>query len=298
MRMHEGQVDVAPSALAAALAQQFPAWAGRPLVPLPSAGTMVVPYRLGDDLVVRLPLRPEPHRDARLRLRAEGERGAALASRLPIEVSRLVAVGEPFEGHTGVWSIWTWVEGISLDRAERVDAPALARDLAATLTSFHAEPTGGADWSRNGRGTRPLADTAWVRESLEHSGHLLDVAAASRVWQRALAAPPYRGAPVVIHGDPVPGNLVLREGVLAGLIDIAPRAVGDPASDLAPAWTVFDEPARSVFREAMGLDEAAWERGRGWAFEMAIGGWHSYERSNPIFARQAARTLQRLLATA
>lgn len=291
--MHPGQVDVAPGALATALAGQFPAWAGLPVTPLASAGTMVAPYRLGDRLVVRVPLRPEP--DAAARLRVEGERAAALASRLPIEVAQLVGIGEPFAGHAGAWSIWTWVDGISLDRAPAVDATALARDLALTLRAFHAEPTDGADWSRNGRGARPLADTAWVRESLGRSAHLLDARAATRVWERALAAPPHPGRPVVIHGDPVPGNLVIRAGRLAGLIDIAPRAVGDPASDLAPAWTVFDEPARSVFREAMGPDEAAWQRGRGWAFEMAIGAWHYYEASNPVFAAQAATTLQRLL---
>ena len=47
----------------------------------------------------------------------------------------------------------------------------------------------------------------------------------------------------------------------------------------------------------MGLDEAAWQRGRGWAFEMAIGGLHHDEHTNPVFFRMARRTLQRLIAT-
>jgi len=44
------------------------------------------------------------------------------------------------------------------------------------------------------------------------------------------------------------------------------------------------------------LDVAAQERGRGWAFEMAIGGLHYYEHTNPVFFSQALQTLERLLA--
>ncbi|QIK71265.1 phosphotransferase [Propioniciclava coleopterorum] len=134
-----------------------------------------------------------------------------------------------------------------------------------------------------------------MRTSIRRSAHLLDADAATATWERALRAAPLAGPPRTIHGDPVPGNLVIRDGRLAGLIDIAVPQIGDPASDLAPAWTVFEEPERSLFREALGLDAAAWERGRGWAFEMAIGGLHYYEETNPVFARQAARTLARLM---
>jgi aminoglycoside phosphotransferase (APT) family kinase protein len=80
-------------------------------------------------------------------------------------------------------------------------------------------------------------------------------------------------------------------------VDIAEPSIGDPASDLAPAWTIFDEPARRVYRNAMGLGDAAWARGRGWAFEMAIGGLHYYdEQTNPVFRQQAAQTLMRLVS--
>ena len=79
------------------------------------------------------------------------------------------------------------------------------------------------------------------------------------------------------------------------MIDVAQPAFGDPGADLQPAWVMFEEPARSVFIAAMGLDQAAQERGRGWAFEMAIGGAHYYEHSNPVFFQQAIRTLHRLL---
>jgi aminoglycoside phosphotransferase (APT) family kinase protein len=117
------------------------------------------------------------------------------------------------------------------------------------------------------------------------------------VWEEALAAPPHLGPPTSINGDALPGNVLVTDGRLSGIVDVGVPVVGDPASDLQPAWVVFDEPERSAFREAMGLDDAAWQRGRGWAFEMAVGGLQYYEHSNPGFSRMARRTLHRLVAT-
>ncbi|MCY7289364.1 MAG: acetyltransferase, partial [Cryobacterium sp.] len=79
-------------------------------------------------------------------------------------------------------------------------------------------------------------------------------------------------------------------------VDVALPTFGDPAADLQSAWVLLEGPARSAFLTAMGLDDAARERGRGRAFEMAIGGVHYYERADPIFFRQSMLTLERLLA--
>ena len=93
----------------------------------------------------------------------------------------------------------------------------------------------------------------------------------------------------------MPGNFLMNGGVLTGMVDVGIPAIGDPAADLQPAWVLFEEPARGTFVTAMRLDVAAQERGRGWAFEMAIGGLHYYEHTNPVFFRQALQTLERLL---
>lgn len=294
--MHEGQVEVDPDALAAAIAEQAPQFARLPLRRLRSAGTVVAPFRLGDHHVARLPLVPVSDAAARNRLATEAAHGRFLQGRLPVAVPQPVLLGEPFDGYPGVWSIWTWLDGASLDQSPAPTSIELADDLAATLTTFRRLPCSG-EWNGVGRGAHPLADTDWVRTSIAASAHLIDAEAATAVWDDALAARPIEGAARYIHGDPVPGNLLVSNGRLSGLIDIAEPSRGDPASDLAPAWTVFDEPARTRFRDAMGLDEAAWQRGRGWALEMAIGGLHYYEHSNPSFFQMARRTLDRLLSS-
>ena len=54
-RMHADEVDTDIDLVVRLLAAQFPQWAGLPMRPVPSAGTDNALYRLGDDMVVRLP---------------------------------------------------------------------------------------------------------------------------------------------------------------------------------------------------------------------------------------------------
>ncbi len=288
--------------VAAALVAQLPHLHRPDVRRLSSAGTVVAPYRIGADLLARMPLVPSLGDDATDLLDAERGHAQELGEQLDLDVAQLVGVGEPFEGYPGTWSVWTWLEGESLDllldRGAEIDLDALALDLARVLRAQRSLPVRGQGWSGTRRGGSPLADSDWVRRSIQRCRHLVDPAVTTHLWETALAAPAHPGPPTRINSDPMPGNLLVTDGRLSGLIDIGAPAVGDSAADLQPAWEVFEEPQRSAFREAMALDEAAWARGRGWAFEMAIGGLHYYERTNPSFSRLARRTLDRLAATA
>ncbi|ERK70145.1 hypothetical protein N136_03522, partial [Leifsonia aquatica ATCC 14665] len=88
--------------------------------------------------------------------------------------------------------------------------------------------------------------------------------AARAIWERATASR-WEAAPVWFHGDVAEGNLLVDSGRLSAVIDFGTSGVGDPACDLVPAWTMFDEPARTAFRDAVALDDATWARARGWA---------------------------------
>jgi len=304
--MHEGQVDVSVEAVTGAIAEQVPELEGLPVERVASRGTVVAPFRVGESFVARVPFVPESDASGRAGLQAEFDHALFLAGRLPIEVPRPIAIGEPFGGYEGLWSLWTWVWGTSLDRytdpdqgapPETIEQDALARDLAAVIAAFHALPTNGRIWNDAGRGGRPLADSDEVREAIDAAKHLVDPAILTQLWERALAASPHEGDAVYLHGDPMPGNLIVRDGRLSGLVDISKPVFGDPAADLQPAWVVFDEPARTVFRDALNPTDAQWERGRGWALQMAIMGLAYYEHTNPPFSRMAARTIQRIAAT-
>ena len=76
------------------------------------------------------------------------------------------------------------------------------------------------------------------------------------------------GAPVWLHGDLHPLNLVVADGELAAVIDFGDVCAGDPATDLAVAWMVLPPADHRAFREAAGarraVDDATWQRpGRG-----------------------------------
>jgi aminoglycoside phosphotransferase (APT) family kinase protein len=134
-----------------------------------------------------------------------------------------------------------------------------------------------------------------TREAIASSRQLIDVAAVTSAWEAALDTPEWTGQPVWIHGDLAAGNLIIRRGRVAGVIDWACIAVGDPACDLIVAWELFDEPARDSFHAELAVDEATWARGRGWALSSAVGALAYYAETNPFMADQARHKLRSLL---
>ena len=74
--------------------------------------------------------------------------------------------------------------------------------------------------------------------ALDALGDAVPRDAALRVWERAVASE-FRGDPVWFHGDVAEGNLLLRDGRLAAVIDFGTSGVGDPACDVVIAWTLL-----------------------------------------------------------
>jgi len=75
---------------------------------------------------------------------------------------------------------------------------------------------------------------------------------------------------VWVHGDVTATNLLVADGRLAGVLDFGCVAVGDPACDLAIAWTLFHGDSRTAFRDRLAVDDETWTRGRGWALWKAL----------------------------
>jgi aminoglycoside phosphotransferase (APT) family kinase protein len=100
---------------------------------------------------------------------------------------------------------------------------------------------------------------------------------------------------VWVHGDLLPGNLLVVDGRVSAVVDFGGLNVGDPACDLQPAWYLFEGASRARFRAELGVDDASWLRGRGWAL-CAVSALAYYRDTNPGMVGQAARTLARVLA--
>ncbi|MFC7265307.1 aminoglycoside phosphotransferase family protein [Streptomyces lutosisoli] len=252
------------------LAAQFPHWAELPLSPVPLSGMDNATFRLGDDLSVRLP------RYSHWAGQVEREHTwlPRLAPHLPLPVSEPLAKGEPGEGYPFPWSVYRWLEGETATTETLADPLRTAEQLAEFITALHQlDPTGGPgpEASNAFRGVPmgderdSLAAEARVRPKIAALKGMVDTDVVTEVWEAALAAPAWDAPPVWIHGDLATGNLLAVEGRLSAVIDFGTLAVGDPAVDLLPAWKFLPAEARGVFRTAVGLDDATWARGRGWA---------------------------------
>lgn len=289
-KMHTDEVETDASLVCRLLKGQFPQWADLPIKRVESAGTDNAIYRLGDDMAVRL---PRIHW-AIEQVAKEHQWLPKLAPLLPLDIPAPLAKGAPGEGYPWDWSVQRWLEG---DNAT-IEAPADLRQAATDVAQFVAalqriDPTDGPP---AGRGVPLLLRDAAMRAAIAAVDGLLDTDAVTSAWEVALQAPQWDRPPVWVHGDLLPGNLLVEQGRLSAVIDFGGLGVGDPACDLMIAWNLFSGESREVFRAALGVDDATWARGRGHALSQAIIFISYYLDTNPAGVRNARRVVEEVLA--
>ncbi len=288
--MHRDEVDIDASLVRALLARQFPRWADLEIAPVPSAGTDNALYRLGSDMVVRLPRIGWAAGD----VAKEHHWLPQLEPLLPVTVPTPLTVGAPDLSYPWHWSVCPWLPGEN-PRVGSIDDPeGLAEAIAGFVTALRAiDPAGGPAASRGG----PLAgrDDA-TRTAIEALGGEIDADAATAVWVEALAVPAWADPPTWIHGDLSPGNLLCVGRTLTSVIDFGGLGIGDPACDLSVAWNLLPASARPSFRTAVSMDDATWQRGRGWALSIALIQLPYYRESNPQLATNARHVIAEVLA--
>ncbi|MCX4908868.1 aminoglycoside phosphotransferase family protein [Streptomyces sp. NBC_00878] len=295
-KMHPDELDISAALVGRLVAEQFPEWAGLPVKEVVSAGTDNAMYRLGDDMVVRLPRLPDGARQ----VDKEQRWLPRLAPQLPLAVPVPLAKGAPGEGYALPWSVFRWLDGdnvydapLSGDAELAYAAVELGRFVAALRT---VDATGGPPSWRGG----PLTDGGDddVRAAIRDLGAVstLDEDIATAAWEDALRLPQRDGDPVWLHGDLLPGNLLARGGRLSAVIDFGGLGVGDPAADAVAAWAVFNAETRSLFRDAADVDDATWARGRGWALCFGLVAEHYYRVTNPVLAAVGHRAVAEALA--
>jgi aminoglycoside phosphotransferase (APT) family kinase protein len=292
--MHDDDVAVSDELARALIDEQFPDYAGLPLERLPCAGTVNVIFRLGDALSVRFPRRAGDTNATRAALACEADRAAEFADRSPVPAPRPVGIGEPAHGYPMAWSIQTWLAGTTASPTTVGDSVTFAADLAALIATLRATPTRGRRFAGRGRGGDLRAHDGWVETCLSKSQHLLDVQALRRLWSRLRTTPRHRHDRMT-HGDLIPGNLLVADSRLVGVLDTGGFGPADPALDLVAAWHLLDD-AREVIRDALECDDYEWARGKAWAFEQALGAAWYYEETNPAMHEMGMTTLRRLLA--
>lgn len=293
MKLHADEVDIDSDLVRRLVAQQFPVFSELPVSALQTTGTVNAIYRLGADLCVRLP------RVARWAggLDRECTWLPRLARGLTLQVPEPVAKGAPTSEYPFSWAIFRWIQGQPY-AADRVDDE---RQVAADLAQFVAQlrrndlPPLNDETPYGGR--PPLAEQdAATRKWIAQSGDLIDGPAVTAAWDDALTGPAWDGTYSWIHSDLAPPNLLVADGRLRAVIDFGATGLGDPAADLNPAWSVFGQAGRTIFRHLVGADDDCWRRGRGIAISIAVGLVPYYLVSNPALSALGQRMLREIVA--
>nr|WP_274911463.1 aminoglycoside phosphotransferase family protein [Streptomyces sp. WZ-12] len=292
--MHPGMFPIDAGLVRRLIAGQFPQWAGLAVQRFPSGGTVNAMYRLGDDLVVRLPLVRGGIGDV---LR-EREWLPRLAPLLPVAVPEVRGAGEPAEGYPWPWSVYRWLAGEAPRVGALVEPARLGGELAAFVRAMGSVALPGAPAAHRGG---PLVSLdASTRAAIEELRGIprenIDCDAALAVWDEAVRAPDWDGPPVWLHADLMPGNLLVDGGGLGAVIDFGCLGAGDPACDLFPAWNLLPVgDGRDTFRGALGLDGATWLRGRARTLSQALNALPYYRTTNPTMAQNARHVIREVL---
>ncbi len=295
MAMHEGQLVVTAQMARDLIGDQFPDYASLSISPVPSEGTVNAIFRIGERLAARCPL---PRRDVditRRWLQSEAAAARELVGRTRVPVPEPVAIGEPGAGYPMPWSIQTWVPGTTASETDVTTSPQFAHDLAEFIQQVRAIDANGRSFAGSGRGGDLRSHDRWVETCFARSTHLVDVPRLRRIWTRLRKLP--RNSPdAMTHGDLIPGNVLVSEGRLAGVLDVGGLGPADPALDLVGAWHLLDSERRHLLRDDLRSEDLEWERGKAWAFEQAMGAVWYYDESNPPMSRMGRRTLEEILA--
>lgn len=283
-------IDVA--LVRALVADQFPQWADLPVRPVDVGGVDNRTFRLGAELSVRLPSA------AGYRFQVDKEQRwlPDLAPQLPLPIPVPVAKGAPGRGYPFGWSVYRWLPGDPANVAAPDDLTSFATAVAGFLTALHrVDATGGPAAGPDNffRGGPLSAYDEETRRTIEVLGGEVDRTVVMRMWDTALASTWTRDL-VWVHGDIAVGNLLVSDGALSAVIDFGCCAVGDPACDLAIAWTLFSGPSRAAFRAALPLDQGTWDRGRGWTLWKALISLAPYAGTNAAEAVEPRRVLREL----
>jgi len=271
------------------LLKQYPELAHLP-ISIVEAGWDNVMARLGDDLAVRLPRRVmgEP------RIRNEQLWLPYLAKQLSIPISEPLKIGVPCEDYPFHWSVQHWLPGVAADISPPNEAEVDV--LTGFLQELHSLPVP-EDLRPNPFRGLPLMtkkdEMANMMAALEIETNIINPSIMA-VWDAALTTP--IDIPLCwIAGDIHARNVLVRKGKIAAFIDWGDMCQGDPATDLASIWSLFDEAStRRRGEKLYGMSQATIARAKGWAVFYGVFLTVTGRRDTPRHARMGDAILRRV----
>ena len=275
------------------VSSQFPDWSGLPITEVHPNGWDNRTFRLGDRMSVRLP----SAKRYSLQVDKEQKWLPILSEKLPLPVPIPLAKGEPNHKYPFNWSIYEWIDGDTATSERIDDMPKFAKALGAFLTDLRRiNTTGGPGPGPGHRGGDLNIYNDQTQQAIKilRSESNLDTELMAEVWDTAVASK-WVNPPVWIHGDVSSGNILVKGGEIAAVIDFGTAAIGDPACDLSIAWTMFEGDSRDAFRISMDLDDDTWARGRGWTLWKSLILLSGIDKTNTLEGKQSLETVYQIL---
>jgi aminoglycoside phosphotransferase (APT) family kinase protein len=306
-RLHDDEIEVGEDLVRSLLGTLSPSYDALPLRRFEATGSDNALFRLGDDLLVRVPRQPGGTRT----IEKEQRWLPYVAPHLPVAVPEIVAVGGPGFGYPEKWSLVRFLEGDrpGVPEVTETSRHTLATALAAVVRALgelavpeEAAGDPGLRWYR-GRPLSSMDDAMqeYLRDcrQLAQRVHVdLDLEAVEASWARTMAMPEASRAvePRWYHGDINAENLLVRDGRLVALLDFGGLSVGDPTIDLVVAWQLLDPAARAEFRTLLAVDDATWGLALGWALVLGVMGLPYYWHTMPDRCERGMFTARQALA--
>ncbi len=292
-KMHDNELDIDEPIVTQLLTQQFPEFANLSIKRLTHSGTDHAIFRLGDEYAIRLPRVSSAEEQM-----VKEQEWLLKLGQLPLITPNPIANGKPSNDYPYHWYVYRWIEGINAYDQKPADLHQAARDLAAFIKALWKVDTAGAPPTRRGLPLSSQDRDVWVNSSAAELKSAMDeskISAIMALWEKYRNTPGWSKPPVWLHGDLLPSNLLIQDGKLHAVIDFGLAGIGDPACDMIPAWSLFDAASRAAFKEALGIDEDTWNRGKGWALSIAVIIIPYYLHTNPVLVSVAKRMIEEIL---
>ena len=290
-KMHKDEFKIDKNLVYNLLKDQFKELSNLPIEPMNSSGTDNALFRLGNEYIVRLPR----INSATKNIDKEYEWLPKLSPHLNIPISNPIFKGVPSKDYPWNWLILKWNEGINPEFEQGNEYELLAKDLADFLNELHDIKLTNGPVSR--RGVPLIELDIETKRAIEKLENEIDIPSIKKLWQQLVNIPEWQQDPVWIHGDLLPGNILIQNNRLNAVIDFSDVGMGDPAIDLIIAWSLFNSSSRKIFRENLNnIDNDTWERGKGWALSIALIILPYYKDSNPYLTSVAKRIIANILS--
>lgn len=293
-KMSVNKLEIDERLVRSLLDQQCPHWAKLPLKPVVSKGTVHALFRLGEEYVVRIPRIEWVAGSVDNMVEKEFKWIPIIGKLIDVLVAEPVFKGKSSRDYPWSWTIAKWNEGSVPDFEVKDEYHQLAEDLAHFLNKLHNIKPLEGPLSR--RGVSLSMQDFETRNALAELTEDIDTQSVLELWRELLKVPEWSQNPLWLHGDLLPGNILIENCRLKALIDFSDMGIGDPACDLIVGWSLFNHSSRQVFRNHLeGIDDNTWERGKGWALSIALIMLPYYKHSNPYMASLARFMIANIL---